>query len=73
MKEYKEYAFMFLLVLAAGFVMFAKSSTDIFVFFCPFITAAIVREDHLAFGDVEEDEEEEDSEEESPEPLKAEV
>lgn len=73
MKEYKEYAFMFLLVLTAGLVMFAKSSTDIFCFFCPFITAAIVREDHLAFGDVEEDEEEEDSEEESPEPLEAEA
>ena len=60
MKENKEYALMFLMVLAAGYIMFAKSSTDIFVFFCPFICATIVREDHILFEESEEEEEEND-------------
>ena len=56
MKFYKDYSLMFFMILVAGFIMWAKSSTDIFVFFTFFICAYFVR---LEEGDIEEEEEEE--------------
>jgi cold shock CspA family protein len=47
---------MFFMILVAGFIMWAKSSTDIFVFFTIVICAYFVR---LEEGDIEEEEEEE--------------
>lgn len=43
--KFKEYTFMFVAVLLAGFIMWAKSATDIFLFYAIYIMASYIREE----------------------------
>lgn len=43
--KYKEYFLMFIAVLLAGFIMWAKSATDIFLFFALYIMASYIKEE----------------------------
>ena len=45
--EFKEYTILFLIALLAGFIMWWKAATDIFVFFSIFICAAYIRNEQL--------------------------
>ena len=44
-KQFKEYALMFMIVLLAGFIMWSKTATDIFLFFAFYICASYMMED----------------------------
>lgn len=43
-KQFKDYAWIFIMVLAVGLIVWAKVSTDIFLFFCLFLCAAFLQE-----------------------------
>ena len=43
--KFSDYTYMFLLALLAGFIMWTKSATDIFVFFDLFICASFLMSD----------------------------
>ena len=57
-ESYPEYRAIFWLVCLANFVVWLKVSTDLFLFFCPFICASIIAN---AFEQEEEDEDEEEA------------
>lgn len=57
-ESYPEYRAIFWLVCLANFVVWLKVSTDLFLFFCPFICASIIAE---AFEQEDEEEEEEEA------------
>ncbi len=42
-QQFKEYAWLFIMALGVGLVIWAKVSTDIFLYFCPFLCAAALR------------------------------
>ena len=44
-KQFKEYALMFMIVLLAGFIMWSKTATDIFLFLAFYICASYMMED----------------------------
>lgn len=58
-ESYPEYRTIFWLVCLANFVVWLKVSTDLFLFFCPFICASIIAN---AFEQEEEDEDEDEEE-----------
>ena len=43
-EEFKEYAWIFIMALGVGLIVWAKVSTDIFLFFCLFLCAAVLQE-----------------------------
>lgn len=43
-EEFKEYAWIFIMALGVGLIVWAKVSTDIFLFFCMFLCAAALQE-----------------------------
>ncbi len=43
-EEFKEYAWIFIMALGVGLIVWAKVSTDIFLFFCLFLCVAVLQE-----------------------------